>query len=55
MYPAVPMFFFIYLGQPVIHGTVYNKDYLNYQWETIYHKYGSTKMIYSDNTITRLA
>ena len=55
MYPMVPMFFFIYMAEPVIHGNVYVKHYNNYQWESIYHKYGQNRMVYTDNTITRLA
>ena len=55
VFPAVPMFFFFYMMQPVIHGVVYAKHYNNYQWESIYHKYGSNRILYSDNTITRLA
>ena len=49
------MFFFAYMLQPAIHGTIYNQAYNNYQWESVYHKYGSVRLIYSDNTITRLA
>jgi hypothetical protein len=55
IFPTVPMFFFIYMLQPVIHGVIYMKHYNNYQWETVYHKYGSNQMPYCDNTITRLA
>ena len=55
MFPMVPMFFFFYSLQPVIHGTVYKQAYNNYQWETVYHKYGANRITYVDNTITRLA
>ena len=55
IFPMVPMFFFAYMLQPVIHGTVYIQSYNNFQWETVYHKYGSNRIIYVDNTITRLA
>jgi hypothetical protein len=55
VFPIVPMFLFIYALQPVIHGQVYNNHYNNYQHESIYHKYGSIRMPYCDNTITRLA
>ena len=49
------MFFCIYLMQPVIHGIVDLKYNNNYQWEGIYHKFGSTRMVFTDQTITRLA
>ena len=55
VFPIVPMFLFAYILQPVIHGTVYNKSYNNFQWETVYHKYGANRITYVDNTITRLA
>jgi hypothetical protein len=55
VFPAVPMFFFIYMLQPVLHGHVYNMHYNNYQCESVYHKYGSIRIPYADNTITRLA
>lgn len=55
VWPLVPAFFFTYMLQPVLHGHVYNMHYNNYQWEGIYHKMGSNRMIYADNTITRLA
>ena len=55
VWPMVPLFFFTYMLQPVIHGNVYIKHYNNYQWETIYHKYGSNRITYVDNIITRLA
>jgi len=55
IYPAVPMFFMIYLLQPVIYGIIQHDYYANYQWEGIYHKYGKDRMVYCDNTITRLA
>ena len=55
IFPTVPMFFFFYMLQPAIHGTVYNKHYENFQTESVYHKYGSIRMPYCDNTISRLA
>ncbi len=55
VFPMVPMFFFFYILQPAIHGTIYKQSYNNYQWETVYHKYGANRIVYSDNTITRLA
>jgi len=55
MYPMVPMFFFIYMAQPVIHGNVYVKWYNNYQWQSMYNKFQANKMVYADNTITRIA
>lgn len=55
IFPAVPMFFFIYMMEPVIHGNVYYLYFNNFQWESVYHKYGSNRMVYTDNTITRLA
>ena len=55
VWPAVPMFFFIYMLQPVIHGHIYRMHYNNYQAESIYHKMGAIRIIYCDNTITRLA
>ena len=55
VWPMVPMFFFAYMLQPVIHGTVYKQAYNNYQYETVYHKYGANRILYVDNTITRLA
>ena len=41
MFPTVPLFLFAYSLQPAIHGTVYNQAYNNFQWETVYHKYGA--------------
>ena len=55
MFPTVPLFLFAYSLQPAIHGTVYNQAYNNFQWETVYHKYGANRITYVDNTITRLA
>ena len=48
MYPMVPMFLMIYLMQPVIYGVIDLKYKNNYQWEGIYHKFGSTKLPYCD-------
>ena len=55
VFPAIPMFFFIYMGEPVIHGWVYINWYNNYQWEACYHKLQTHRMVYGDNTITRIA
>ena len=55
MYPCVPIFFMIYMMQPVVYGIIDLKYNNNYQWEGIYHKFGSTRMVYSDQAITRLA
>ena len=54
-FPLVPMFLFFYSLQPAMHGTTYIQAYQNYQWETVYHKFGSNRIIYVDNTITRIA
>ncbi len=54
-FPALPLFWMMYMWQPVIHGNIYNQHFLNYQWEGIYYKYTANKMSYTDNTITRLA
>jgi len=54
-YPLVPLFFFAYMWQPVIHGHVYKAHYNNFQWEGVYYKFGSNRPLYTDNTITRLA
>ena len=55
VYPAVPMFFFIYMMEPVLHGEIYYQHYQNYQWESAYHKYGTNRPPFADQTITRLA
>ena len=55
IFPVVPMFMFIYIGQPIIHGTCYIQGYNNFQWNPVYHKFQSMRMIYCDNTITRIA
>jgi len=55
LWPMAPMFLFAYSLQPALHGTVYIQAYNNYQWETVYHKFGSNRITYVDNTITRLA
>ena len=54
-FPILPMFFYMYMWQPLIHGHIYNAYHNNFQWETVYYKYQSNRMIMSDNTITRLA
>ena len=55
VFPLVPLFFFTYMWQPVIYGNIYNQHFNNFQWETVYFKYGSSRPVYTDNTITRLA
>lgn len=32
IFPTVPMFFFVYMMSPVIHGQINNEHYMNYQW-----------------------
>ena len=54
-FPMLPLFWMCYMWQPVIHGNIYNQHYNNYQWEGVYYKYSGVKMIYNDQTITRLA
>ena len=54
-FPFVPLFFFFYMWQPLIHGTIYIKHYNNYQWEGIYFKDTQNRLPYTDNTITRMA
>ncbi len=54
-FPFMPIFFFTYMWQPIIHGHIYNHHFNNYQWEGIYYKFTANKMVYTDNTITRLA
>ncbi len=54
-YGIMPLFFFMYMWQPVIHGTIYNQHYNNFQWENVYYKFGINRPTYTDNTITRLA
>ena len=48
IFPAVPMFFFVYMMQPVIHGEIYWQHYDNYQQEALYHKYASKRITYVD-------
>ena len=55
MFPMVPMFFFFYIGQPIIHGNIYIKHYNNFQWEAAYYKLGTNRVLFTDQTITRLA
>lgn len=55
VFPIVPAFFFMYICQPILHGTVYIKHYNNFQWESLYFKFGTNRHLYSDQTITRLA
>ena len=54
-FPLMPLFFFTYMCQPLIHGTIYIQHFNNYQWEGVYFKYSANRMVYTDNTITRLA
>ena len=55
VFPMVPMFFFAYMCQPFIHGWTYINWYNNYQWQSVYHKLETHRMVYGDNTITRIA
>ena len=55
VFPSVPIFFFIYMCSPVIHGTVNDQAYNNYQWTGVYYKYGSDRMNVVDQALTRLA
>ena len=43
-FPCVPLFFIMYMWQPLVHGTIYNQHYNNYQWEGIYYKYTANRM-----------
>ena len=54
-FPMIPAFFFMYIAQPILHGTVYVKHYNNYQWEAIYFKFSTNRHLMCDQTITRLA
>ena len=54
-FPCVPLFFIVYMCQPLVHGTIYIQQYNNYQWEGVYYKYGANRPVYTDQTITRLA
>ena len=54
-YPILPLFFYMYMWEPLIHGTIYEQHYNNYQWEGVYYKYSSNRPVMVDNTITRLA
>ena len=54
-FPIIPIFFAVYFFNPIIHGTTYINYYHNYQWEGVYYKFATTRMPYSDATITRLA
>ena len=55
MYPVVPAFFFFYICQPIVHGTIYIQQYDNYQWESLYYKFTMNRVLFTDQTITRLA
>ena len=53
MFPIVPMFFFFYIGQPVIHGNIYVKHYDNFQWDSLYFKFSMNRPLFTDQTITK--
>ena len=55
VFPCIPVFFFVYFMTPVLHGTHYKMYQNNYQWESVYYKYGSNRPLYTDVTHTRLA
>ena len=55
MYPFVPLFFFFYIAQPIIHGNIYQKHYNNFQWDALYFKFSTNRPMFTDQTITRLA
>ena len=54
-FPILPVFFIIYMWEPLTHGHVYIQHFNNFQWEGVYYKYGSNRPLYTDQTITRLA
>ena len=54
-FPIMPLFFFMYMWQPIIHGTIYKDHYNNFQSEGVYYKFHANRPLYTDNTITRLA
>ena len=54
-FPILPVIFFIYMWNPLIHGNIYIMHNHNFQWEGVYYKYGSNRPVYTDQTITRLA
>ena len=53
MFPFVPMFFFFFIAQPIIHGNIYIMHYNNFQWESIYFKFTMNRPLFTDQTITR--
>ncbi len=55
VFPAVPIFFMVYMISPVIHGHINNQQYMNYQWQGVYYKYGADRLPMVDQSITRLA
>ena len=55
IFPTIPVFFFVYMASPVIHGQINNTAYMNYQWQGVYFKYGSDRLPMVDQSITRLA
>ena len=54
-FPILPMFFFMYMWQPLIHGSIYANHHNNYQWEGVYYKFSANRPLFTDNAITRLA
>lgn len=55
LFPFVPMFFFFYICQPIIHGNIYIKHHNNFQWDAMYFKFSTNRPCMTDQTITRLA
>ena len=55
VFPMMPMFLFMYVWQPILHGTIYIKHYNNFQWEALYFKFSMNRPLFTDQTITRLA
>ena len=55
IFPTIPIFFFVYMASPVIHGHITNMHYMNYQWKGVYFKYGADRLPMVDQSITRLA
>ena len=55
VFPLMPMFLFMYVWQPILHGTIYIKHYNNFQWEALYFKFSMNRPLFTDQTITRLA
>ena len=55
VFPTIPIFFFVYMMSPVIHGHINNMHYNNYQWQGVYYKYGADRMPMVDQSVTRIA